>query len=180
MADRLANYEPVQARIQRFWEDHPRGRIIPHIDAHDDKHVDASCKIWFDITDPVETAIGHATEVHDGSPVNRQGWMLENAETSAIGRALANAGYSPQSGTRPSAEDIHRVEARDRRSIADQHLAAVTFDRLKLIGGSRTAELLKELAAEHGHKLTLAGLAADPAWRATVDHHLNNPLEESQ
>ena len=173
MADRLANYEPVQARIQRFWEDHPRGRIIPQIDAHDDKHVDASCKIWFDITDPVESAIGHATEVHDGSPVNRQGWMLENAETSAIGRALANAGYSPQSGTRPSTEDMHRVEARDRKTIAAHELAVVTSQMLhRIVPNTPEAAAFKEFAA--GRKYSLPALAADPEWRAEVDQYLHD------
>jgi hypothetical protein len=172
VADRLANYEPVQARIQRFWADHELGRIDCELLERDDKHVIAKASIWRVIGDIFPAAVGYAAEVHDGSPVNRQGWMLENAETSAIGRALANMGYAPNNA-RPSAEDMHRVEARDRQSIADQHLAAVTFDRLKLVAGTPEADTLKAFAKEHDRKLTLAALAGDPEWRITVDNHLN-------
>ena len=171
MADRLANYEPVQARIQRFWEKYPDGRIRTEFVERDDKHVVAYTQIWTYIGNPFPTVDGWAAEAHDGSPVNKQGWMLENAETSAIGRALANLGFAPNA--RPSSEDMHRVEARDRRSIADQHLAAVTFDLLKLIAGTEKADALKLLAQEHDRKLTLAALAGDAEWRVTVDNELD-------
>lgn len=172
MTDRLANYEPVQARLGRFWAQHELGRVDCVLLEHDDKHVIAKASIWRVITDEHPAAVGYAAEAHDGSPVNRQGWMIENAETSAIGRALANLGYAP-TNARPSSEDMHRVEARDRQSIVDQHLAVVTFDRLKIVAGTQLAEELKELAAEHDRKLTLSALAADPAWRAQVDEHLD-------
>ena len=171
MTDRLANYEPVQARIQRFWEKYPDGRIATTFVERDDKRVVAYTQVWTDIGNAYPTTDGWAAESHDGSPVNKQGWMLENAETSAIGRALANLGFAPN--TRPSAEDMHRVEARDRRSIADQHLAAVTFDRLKLVANTPEADALKAWAKDHDRKLTLAALAADPEWRIAVDEHLN-------
>ena len=171
MTDRLANYEPVQARIQRFWADHQLGRIAVELVERDDTHVLAKASIWRVMDDPHPATEGWAQEVHDGSPVNRQGWMIENAETSAIGRALANLGYAPNA--RPSQEDMHRVEARDRKSIADQHLAAVTFDRLKLIAGTEKANALKLLAQEHDRKLTLAALAGDAEWRVTVDNELD-------
>jgi hypothetical protein len=167
VADRLANYEPVQARIQRFWEKYPDGRIATTFVERDDKHVVAYTQVWTYIGNPFPTVDGWAAEAHDGSPVNKQGWMLENAETSAIGRALANLGFAPNA--RPSSEDMHRVEARDRRSIADQHLAAVTMDRLKLGAGQPVADELKTLAVDMDRKLTLNELAAHPDWRLVVD-----------
>jgi len=173
MNDRLANYEPVQSRIQRFWADHPDGRIDCTLLEYDDKHVLAKAWIWLVNGDVFPATVGYAAEVHDGSPVNRQGWMIENAETSAIGRALANLGYSGQSGTRPTSEDMDRAGTRKRRSVADENLAVVTYDRLKLVAGTPEADALKQLAKEHGRKLTLAELAADPEWRITVDNHLD-------
>lgn len=172
MVDRLANYEPVQARIARFWADHELGRIAVDLVERDDVHVLAKASIWRVMGDPFPATEGWAQEVHDGSPVNRQGWMIENAETSAIGRALANLGYSPKNA-RPTVEDMDRVEQRTSRQIADAALADVTFQRLKLIKGTQLAEDLKDLAVEHDRKLTLSALATDPDWRAQVDEHLD-------
>jgi hypothetical protein len=171
--DRLANYEPVQARITRFWEDHPEGRIECELVEHDDQHVLARATVWTCIGNPFPSTVGFAAEVHDGSPVNRQGWMIENAETSAIGRALANLGYSPKGGARPTEEDMERATARNRRVIADSNLAQVTFDRLKIIKGTNLAEEVKALSAEHDRKLTLSELATHPDWRAQVDELLD-------
>lgn len=174
--DRLANYEPVQARLARFWGDHPDGRIDCELLERDDKHVLALARIWRHDEDTFPAAVGYAAEAHDGSPVNRQGWMVENAETSAIGRALANLGYAPTTG-RPTSEDMERATARNRRQVADSNLATVTFDRLKMIKGTPLAAELKDLALEHGRKLTLAELAGFPEWRAQVDEVLDRDEE---
>jgi hypothetical protein len=57
--------------------------------------------------DGVAWATGYAEETVTSRGVNQTS-ALENCETSAIGRALANAGYAPK-GKRPSREEMTKV-----------------------------------------------------------------------
>ncbi len=59
--------------------------------------------------DGVAWATGYAEETVTSRGVNQTS-ALENCETSAIGRALANAGYAPK-GKRPSREEMSKVVA---------------------------------------------------------------------
>jgi hypothetical protein len=101
-----ADYETVAERIKRFYADHPQGRIITkNLTTKQDRLastwvVEASIFIpnWMFLNDKVydqyvKKATGLAFEV-DGQGMANKTSALENAETSAIGRALANAGYS--------------------------------------------------------------------------------------
>lgn len=111
-------YEPVEDRIAKFWADHPDGWISTEIVDHDAKHfiVKARVGVSFVTTagwDERLIATGLAEEViGSGSPVNRN-YALENCETSAIGRALANAGYATK-GKRPSREEMQKAQRQER------------------------------------------------------------------
>jgi hypothetical protein len=65
-------------------------------------------EIYFNSEDARPTAIGHAEEIVGASPVNRTS-ALENGETSAIGRALANCNFASL-GKRPSREEMEKVQ----------------------------------------------------------------------
>lgn len=107
----LADYEPVEARLERFWQDHPNGRV--HTELVDGSHAGESvvmiASIYKDKADLYPDATGHAQETPGSNPVNKTSWV-ENCETSAIGRALANMGYAPK-GHRPSREEMAKVAA---------------------------------------------------------------------
>lgn len=95
----LSQYETVDTRIHRFWAEHKAdGRItselIETIRNEEGKPLQYVMKSEIWIGDRL-AANGYAEEVVGGSPVNRTS-ALENCETSAIGRALANAGYSKE------------------------------------------------------------------------------------
>ena len=101
----INDYEPVEERIKRFYEDHNDGRILTELVFDDGKRV--VFKSYLYIKDLV-VSTGYAEETKDeGSPVNKVSHM-ENAETSAIGRALANYNYSGDK--RPSREEMDKVE----------------------------------------------------------------------
>ena len=104
----LDDYETVEERLIKFWKEHPDGRI-------DTKLVDASATrfivqayIYRTEVDQYPWAAGLAEETISGRGVNATS-ALENCETSAIGRALASAGYATK-GKRPSREEMAKVQ----------------------------------------------------------------------
>lgn len=104
----LDNYETVEDRLARFWADHTEGRIITSIHYYDDTRILVRAEAYFDRNDERPVATGYAEELRGASPVNRTS-HAENAETSAIGRALANCGYAAK-GARPSREEMEKVQ----------------------------------------------------------------------
>lgn len=110
----LENYETVEERITRFYQDHPEGRIVTDNLTTDEDRLRAQwvvyASVYFsreDQADGLPRASGLAFEVDGGSGANKMA-ALENAETSAIGRALANAGYS--GARRPSREEMSKAQ----------------------------------------------------------------------
>ena len=101
----LSKYETVEERLARFWIDHPEGRIATSMVFYDDNRVVFRAEAYFVNNEDIYPAgIGHAEEVRGASPVNKTS-HVENCETSAIGRALANCNYAPK-GARPSREEM--------------------------------------------------------------------------
>lgn len=97
MAFDLQNYETVKSRKKRFYADHKDGSIIVELIFRDDTHAVMKASVYKTKEEQqrgLPTATGYASETKGiGSPANRIAF-LENAEESAVGRALDNAGYS--------------------------------------------------------------------------------------
>lgn len=104
----LDSYDTVETRLARFWEKHPEGRVLTTLVFHDERRFIVKAEIFFDRQDQAPVAIGHAEEIVGASPVNRTS-ALENGETSAIGRALANCNFA-SIGKRPSREEMEKVQ----------------------------------------------------------------------
>jgi hypothetical protein len=109
----LADYEPVEKRLgykkdaSSFWEDYPTGRVETDLVICEKDRYVFKAYLFRDIKDDIACATGHAEEKVTDRGVNQTS-ALENCETSAIGRALANAGYAPK-GKRPSREEMTKV-----------------------------------------------------------------------
>jgi hypothetical protein len=102
----LTNYETVDSRIKKFYELHPAGRIITELIAYSDQAFIVKAIIYRDDKENNPAATGLAEEKVGASPVNRTS-ALENCETSAIGRALANLNFA--SKARASVEEMQKV-----------------------------------------------------------------------
>lgn len=105
----LDNYETVEARLAKFWEEFPNGQVFTSIHHYDDQRVVFKAEVYKDISDPRPVSTGFAEEIRDASPVNRTS-HVENAETSAIGRALANWKFASKTSPRPSRSEMEKVQ----------------------------------------------------------------------
>ena len=146
----LEDYETVEERIKRFYAAHTDGRI------------ETTCELagidgkWlfkaavFESAEQQERrlpkATGYASEL-EGGPQSE--WKAEPGETSAIGRALANAGFS--GNKRASREEMKKVDRATRDWIADASKLE-DVDALRL--------LWAEAKAAGAPKLTLDKVAA--------------------
>ena len=83
-------YMTVALRVQKFRETHPEWELSTEIIKADEKVVIMQARIYTENGKCIAT--GHAEEFRTSSQINSTS-ALENAETSAIGRALAAAGW---------------------------------------------------------------------------------------
>ena len=102
-----ADYASVDERLPLFWKDCPRGRIITELVVDDGTRVVVKAELYADIADLAPTTTGYAEEIRGSSMVNKTS-ALENCETSAVGRALANYQYQG-SKKRASLEEMVKV-----------------------------------------------------------------------
>ena len=108
----LQDYQTVDQRLREWWRDHPDGRVDTHIaESHGEQRWTIRAAMYRHADDAHPVASGMAYGDPQGSKGAQATNPLEDAETSAIGRALANAGYSP-SGSRPSQEEMRQAQAR--------------------------------------------------------------------
>jgi hypothetical protein len=103
------DYVDVQERISRFWSEYPEGRIITEIMSLPDEFERVVFRAQvFKAQNTTPDVTGWAAEVAGGQGANQTSWH-ENAETSAIGRALANMGYAKSAKDRPSRQEMGKV-----------------------------------------------------------------------
>lgn len=106
-------YTEVKDRIKWYKEDNPDFRIETQLLSWTENHDSVIVKAYvYKNREDQEARTPHGTgiaeELRDAGFVNKTS-HIENAETSAIGRALANIDYSG-SDKRPSKEEMDKVE----------------------------------------------------------------------
>jgi len=114
----LEDYETVEERLVKFWKEHPDGRIETLlVDATLQRFI-VKASVFRTEADAQAWTTGYAEETVSTRGVNSTS-ALENCETSAIGRALANAGYVTK-GKRPSREEMSKVKAAEPKPFTEK------------------------------------------------------------
>lgn len=149
-----AEYATVAERIALFRAAHPLGRIVTRLHSRDDRQVTFVAAVYRHVNDPRAAATGWATEREGDGDVNAVA-CLENTETSAIGRALANLGFSA-SRHRPSREEMERAA---RLRVA----APVRLVRERPEKAARAGEAPRQTDVDDAH------VAEDTQQRAAFD-----------
>ena len=121
----LEDYETVEERLAKFWKEHPDGRIETTMVESTLQRFIIKAAIYRTEVDAQAWTTGYAEETVSTRGVNSTS-ALENCETSAIGRALANAGYASK-GKRPSREEMSKVKAAEPRPFAEKLADKITM-----------------------------------------------------
>ena len=145
-------YETVALRVHKFYERYPDWRLLTTIVYRDDTVVVMRAEIHSNNGDLMAT--GHAEEYRKASEINRTS-ALENAETSALGRALAALGLG---GTEfASADEVSRAISGEKQAapISPTSEALLDVDQITL------AKVLTSVidmydAAQHGQEMDYA------------------------
>jgi hypothetical protein len=165
--DALKDYVEVNVRIERFHAKYPNGRIDTEVNIIETqpREVLVKANVYRDINDMVPSATGHAHEVHGSSYINRTSF-IENAETSAVGRALAILGFEIKKSV-ASREEVANAQHQQTQPAQPAQPAAQASDKpseaqIKMLnvkaaqcGYTKTdAHLLIELISKHlGYKI---------------------------
>jgi hypothetical protein len=152
----LTQYTPVADRISLFFDVFPRGRIVTRLIRRSRTEVIFKASVYRDAESRKPAATGWASEREGDGDVNTTA-CLENTETSAVGRALANLGFTA-SAHRPSREEMQKAaRARARVSRRDLHQhAEVATDLIRLISRAERVGL-RETRAQRWKSIVASG-----------------------
>ena len=126
MAFNLDDYETVEERLEKWHDKFPDGRIETEIIEHSNTRFIVVCKLFKTEADPKPCSSGVASETISDRGVNATS-ALENCETSAIGRALANAGFAAKGkrASRSEMDKVNRAEFKPKYSAPGSKSAAM-------------------------------------------------------
>lgn len=148
------DYEPVAERLDRFWKQYPDdGRIETELVSHQNGHYIVRAKAF---VGDRQVSTGLADEHTEQKGVNARN-ALENAESSAIGRCLANFNFQPKRNgqnvaqLRPSREEM--VKANVAESLGATEISFVekpiTYLKPRRIATPKMSGWLQRELAKH-------------------------------
>ena len=170
-----AEYAPVADRITHFYERFPNGRIVTKLVSRVDRghgvfELTVRALVYRTADDTHVASSGYAAEREDDGDINAVA-CIENTETSAIGRALANLGFTAAL-RRPSYEEMQKAD-RARARLATPRTASGSTSTVPERPPGPDA-VLQERA---DHALAVLDLLAE-AERAGLPSEKSEPLRE--
>ena len=186
----LADYETVEVRLEKFIKDYPDFRIATELEVVERDRYIVKAYLFKTASDSLSWATGYAEEKITDRGVNSTS-ALENCETSAIGRALANAGYAAK-GKRPSREEMTKVVAQKpiKPAVADvqDYWTTPVNEYMKVVDAPQTLEKAIETVAaiigtgeaaetpscKHGSMVWREGEKNGKKWAGYQCTHVNN------
>jgi len=118
MAFNLEDYETVESRLEKWHGKFPDNRIETELIEASNTRFIVICRLFKTEADQKPCSSGIASETISDRGVNATS-ALENCETSAIGRALANAGFAAK-GKRASREEMVKVVNDEPKSFQEK------------------------------------------------------------
>lgn len=149
----LDDYETVETRLEKYWAKYPNGRLHTEMQLCEGGEYIFVAELFRDITDQHPFSTGFAQERVGVGMVNKTS-ALENCETSAIGRALANGGFASTAGKRPSREEMQKVQRlteqapEEAKKLAEEIPALQTLEELRSFW-ERNVALLEEVVGKN-------------------------------
>ena len=184
------DYEVVEVRLKKFWKDYPDGRVFTEVvkTSDDGTMVIVKAMVYLNREDvnPVSTGLAQETKGQGGF-ANADAWM-ENCETSAIGRALANWKYQGSTKKRPSQEEMSKVQpiqktGRVKDIVIEQEDAALKKakqDFSKDIGADEqsVADQISDIIKDMCPDAKLRKQIKDSAWQQSMEDNLPKEIED--
>jgi hypothetical protein len=157
MGFNLDDYEPVASRLARWLEQTDgQPRVITHLVHYQENRCVFRAELY---VGDLLIATGWAEETRGDGNVNRTS-HLENCESSAVGRALANAGLSGfDPAKRPSREEMEKVA----RAGGSTPSGSGTYATAKQIA------FIRRLGGDRGHR-------SEDELQAAVDEALGGEV----
>jgi hypothetical protein len=139
----LSNYVEVADRLREWYEKYPTARIVTSVLEHTEKRVIVRAEVFRKADETLPAGAGHSALAIPGTTPYTRGAELENAETSAIGRALVAAGL-PSKKVASADEVLSKRAAQVFDDVAD--LALPPIDTV-VVAANPVAAVGMELAA---------------------------------
>ena len=143
------NYVEVNERIKAFWQLCPNGRIHTQIATIDNGMCVIKAEVYENKEDEMPRATGIAYEKEGSTFINKTSY-IENCETSAVGRALGNAGI----GIDTSVASFEEVANAIQQQEEDKTIGRIQEEALRnFINNNKIADdVIIEILHKKGYK----------------------------